>query len=78
MPYSGSEPKRRVDLNHVKSAFRLAKARLKVAYRSLLFFDPDFSRPPQGGNYLGPQRVLGKQTYAHTRGAHERILAFRV
>ena len=53
--------------NRVKDAFHRAKARLKVAERSLLLIGPDFDRIPQGGDYLGLQRALSKLAHARAR-----------
>ena len=53
--------------NRVKDAFHRAKARLKVAERSLLLLDPVFDRIPQGGDYLGLQRALSKLAHARAR-----------
>ena len=53
----------------VKDALHRAKARLKVAERSLLLLDPDFDRIPQGGDYSGLQRALSKLAHARARVA---------
>ena len=64
--HSGSVPDR------VQVAYRRAQARLNAAERSLKLLDPDFSRIPQGGDYLGLQRALSKLAHARARVAlHE-------